>query len=182
LSRTSAFRPAAATGPRRAHADGQGLLADIQPSEPLVLHLHLRPSSGRRPAGASSGGPSSQGHRPARSPQQSGSSKEPAIRGTRGPRAKHLCGLSRTSDGRRPRTTREFSPPEAATKIAKDYTSQSGALSAASCVSRATPRSACSRPTYFINAPLSRRRWRSPAGSAEAAGRRVGLLNRARTR
>jgi hypothetical protein len=43
-----------------------------------------------------------------------------AIRGTRGPRAKHLSGLSRTSDRRRRRTTAPFSSPEAAIKIARN--------------------------------------------------------------
>src|SRR4051812_6053062 len=93
--RVSARRPPAR--PRRAHTDRQRLLADVQPGDPVVQNFHLgSPSSLSRPAG--------------RRPEvdlnawTQTRALTAAIRGTRGPRAKHLTGLSRTSDRRR-RTT-----------------------------------------------------------------------------
>jgi hypothetical protein len=76
-------------------------------------HLKLSPSS-RSVADGSPAGPLP-GNRPTRSQQQS--------RGTRGPRAIHLNGLTRASVSRRRRTPTTFSSARAAIKIAIDRTS-----------------------------------------------------------
>src|SRR5215212_7029249 len=110
--RVSARRPRA---PGRAHTHGERLLADVQPGYALEQNLHFRSLLAIDHLQASSGGPSTQ--------RTQTRALTAAIKGTRGPRAKHLCGLSRTSDGRRRRTTGAFSAPRAAIKIAKDYTS-----------------------------------------------------------
>src|SRR4051794_8721442 len=100
--------------PRGAHAHRQARLADVQPGDPLEQHLHGDPSlrsmtDGRRPEGPLPG------NRPARSWQQS--------MGTRGPRAIHIYGLTRTTVWRRRRTTGAFSSARTAIKIATDHTS-----------------------------------------------------------